>query len=342
MSLPTTYTRIIFAERPVGDIVPHKAFRIEPEHKLADLEPGEKQVLVAVDYLSLDPAMRSWLREKKTYREPIQIGATMDAGGLGTVVKTGKDSKWKVGQTVKGSFGWTEYAQMNDEAVALVEVPQGGELLDFLGPFGPTGMTAYFGLFDIGKPKPGDTLVVSGAAGATGSFVCQLGVLKGLKVYAIAGSDEKVQWLEKELGVTKAFNYKNKDFYDQLKEHMGTFDVYFDNVGGEILEFMLTRMNLYARIVICGGISDYNNPNPAGIKGHLNLISSRGLMQGFLVFDYASKFGPAIAEMQQWLSEGKLKSKFHVVHGVKSAPEALPLLFSGGNTGKLVVKVSNI
>ncbi|KZV97037.1 NAD(P)-binding protein [Exidia glandulosa HHB12029] len=341
-SLPTTYTRVVLAERPVGDIIPHKTFRTEPEQKLADLEPGEKQVLVAVDYLSLDPAMRSWLGEKKTYMPPVKIGEIMRAEGLGTIVKTGKDSKWKVGQTVKGVFGWTEYAQMDDKAVALRTVPKGGELLDFLGPFGNVGMTAYFGLFDIGKPKPGETLVVTGAAGAVGSLVCQLGVLKGLKVYAVAGSDEKVQWLEKELGVTKAFNYKNKDIYDQLKKHMKTFDIYFDNVGGEMLNFMLTRMNLFARIVVCGGISDYNNPNPAGLKGHLNLISMRALMQGFLVLDYASKFGPAIAEMQQWLTEGKLKRKYHVVDGIKSAPEALPLLYNGGNTGKLVVRVSNI
>ncbi|EJD41054.1 NAD(P)-binding protein [Auricularia subglabra TFB-10046 SS5] len=341
MALPETYTRIVLAERPVGDIIPHQTFRTETDHRTADLEPGEHQALVAVDYLSLDPAMRSWLNDKRSYMPPVQIGETMRAEGLGTVVKAGKDSKFKVGNNVKGAFGWTEYARLDDKQLELKEVPTGGQLLDFLGPLGSVGMTAYFGLFDVGQPKAGEKLVVTGAAGATGSLVCQLGVLKGLEVYAVAGSADKCKWLEEELGVKKALNYKDADFYEQFKTHVGYFDVYFDNVGGDILSFALTRMNKFARIVVCGGISDYNNPDPKGLKGYLNLITQRGRMQGFIVFDYMDRYHEAVKDMQEWIAQAKIKRKFHLVEGIKSAPEALPLLYNGGNTGKLVVKVSN-
>lgn len=341
-SLPTTYTRIVLAERPVNNIEPTKHFRVEREHRLADLEPGPQQVLVAVDYLSLDPAMRSWMKERPTYLPPVGLGETMRAEGLGTIVKTGSGSKWKVGQTVKGVFGWTEYARMDDKAVGLRVLAPGGKLLDFLGPLGNVGMTAYFGLFDIGKPKPGEVMMVSGAAGAVGSLVCQLGVLKGLKVYALAGTPEKCRWLERDIGVTKAFCYKDKDCFAQVKRDMDKFDIYFDNVGGETLNFMMGRMKLRARIVVCGGISDYNNPKPAGLKGYLNLINQRARMEGFLVLDYTKQFGPAIAEMQQWLKEGKLQRSYHVVNGILSAPEALLLLYNGSNEGKLIIKVSDI
>ncbi|KAH7102369.1 NAD(P)-binding protein [Auriculariales sp. MPI-PUGE-AT-0066] len=338
--LPEKYTKIVLAERPTGDIVPDKTFRIEKnEHSIRDLEPGEKQVLVRVQYLSLDPAMRSWLNDRRNYMPPVQIGEVMRAEGLGVVVRAGKDSKFSVGQTVKGAFGWTDWAKMDDKLVRLQVPPEGGELIDFLGPFGSVGMTAYFGFFDIGKPKAGEVLVVSGAAGATGSIVCQLGVLSGLTVYAIAGSKDKCEWLEKELGVTKALNYKDADFYDQFKKTIDYFDVYFDNVGGEILNFALTRMKQNARIVLCGAISDYNNTAPKGLTGYMNLISQRGTLQGFIVFDYINRYSEAQEEIAKWVKEGKLKRKFHIVDGLENAPATLPLLYNGGNTGKLVIRV---
>jgi len=217
-------------------------------------------------------------------------------------------------------------------------LPSGSETLDFLGPLGMTGMTAYFGLLDVGQPKPGETLVVTGAAGATGSMVCQIGKLKGLKVIAIAGSDDKCSWLENEIGVDKALNYKSPTFTEDFKQ-IGYLDVMFDNVAGDILNLALTRLNKGARVVLCGAISQYNAAKPTGLTSYLSLISQRAKIQGFIVFDYASRYNEAKQDISQWISEGKIKRKFHVVDGLERCPETLQLLFSGGNTGKLIVKV---
>ncbi|KAI0950972.1 hypothetical protein AcW1_008134 [Taiwanofungus camphoratus] len=204
-----------------------------------------------------------------------------------------------------------------------------------------SGLTAYFGLLEVGKVQPGEKLVVSGAAGATGSVVCQIGKQKGAKVYAIAGSTEKCEWLEKDIGVDKALNYKSSTFHDDFKNSVGYFDVFFDNVGGDILDFALTRMNKGARIVLCGAISDYNSVKPKGLSGYLNLISQRAKIEGFLVFDFAKRYPEAQTYLAGLLNDGNLKRKFHVVEGLENAPQALLMLFNGGNTGKLVVKVTS-
>ncbi|KAF8739407.1 hypothetical protein AX14_009779 [Amanita brunnescens Koide BX004] len=338
--MPTHYKRVVLNSRPLADIEPD-TFRIETLPFDDKLKPGRGQALVKVLWLSLDPAMRGWLRDVRSYLPPVEIGAIMRALGLGVVVETGPDSKLRKGDSVSGSFGMTEYAVVNDsEDVEKLIVPPGGTLLDYLNTLGLSGLTAYFGLKDIGKLKKGETLVVSGAAGSVGSLVCQLGKVAGAKVYGIAGSQDKCDWLEKELGIDGAFNYKSPTFRGDIKK-IGYLDVYFDNVGGEILDFLLTRLNLGARIVMCGAIATYNETKPQGLQNYSTLIRQRATMQGFIVFDYRSRYPEARQELAKGISNGSIQRKFHIVEGgVEQAPVALPLLFNGGNTGKLVVKVA--
>ncbi|KAF9804478.1 hypothetical protein IEO21_09379 [Rhodonia placenta] len=335
---PLQYTRVVLAERPKAAVTP-STFRKEVVP--FDSKAGPSQVLVKVEYVSLDPAMRGWLNDRRSYIEPVKIGAVMRAAGLGVVVEAGEESGFAREDLVSGTFGWTEYALMEKKAVTKLKIPDGGELLDFVGPLGMPGLTAYFGLLDVGKLRSGERLVVSGAAGATGSIVCQLGKQKGAKVYAIAGTPDKCKWLEDELGVDKAFNYKSPTFHEEFKQTVGYFDVFFDNVGGEILDFALTRMNKNARTVLCGAISDYNSLKPRGLTGYLNLISQRAKIEGFIVFDYVQQFPEALSYLGARLKDGSLKRRFHVVEGLEKAPQALNMLFDGGNTGKLVVKVGS-
>ncbi|KAJ3744415.1 hypothetical protein DFH05DRAFT_1186778 [Lentinula detonsa] len=336
--MPTHYTRIVLNERPPGDI-DSKTFRSE-KVPYSKVKVGDDQVLVQVTWLSLDPAMRGWLRDERSYLPPVQIGETMRAGGLGVIVDKGRNVKSKIGQLVSGTFGWTEYAVVNEKDTEAIDAPQGLLEIDYLNNLGMAGLTAYFGLKDIGQVKAGETLVVSGAAGAVGSMVCQLGLRAGAKVYGIAGSQDKCEWLEKEIGVTKAINYKGPSFRQDFRD-IGYLDVYFDNVGGDILDMCLSRLNRNARIVLCGAISAYNSVGkPKGIQNYLTLISQRAKIQGFIVFDYVKRYPEAIAEISQGLRDGSIKRKFHIVEGLENAPSALPLLFSGGNTGKLVVKVA--
>ncbi|KAL6308075.1 alcohol dehydrogenase [Sparassis latifolia] len=334
---PSQYTQIVLAERPEAEITP-TTFRREVVP--FNLKSGSGQVLVQVNYLSLDPAMRGWLNDRRSYMRPVQIGEVMRASGLGIVIEAGEGSAFARGDCVSGGFGWREYAVMNDKDVQKVHVSPGTELLDYLGPLSFTGLTAYFGLLDVGKVKPGDKLLVSGAAGATGSVVCQIGKQRGAKVYAIAGSADKCAWLENEIGVEKALNYKSPTFHQDFKNSVGYIDVYFDNVGGEILDFVLTRLNTYARIVLCGAISDYNTSAPTGLRAYMNLISQRAKIEGFIVSDYEERFPEALKDLASWLASGSLKRKFTVVQGLDNAPTGLGLLFTGGNTGKLVVKVT--
>jgi len=202
------------------------------------------------------------------------------------------------------------------------------------------GMTAYFGLLEVGEVKSGQTVVVSGAAGATGSLVCQIAKIKGAKVIGIAGADDKCTWLVEDLGIDKAYNYKEKEWQNKFRKEVGHLDLFFDNVGGSILDFMLTRLNTNARIVLCGAISAYNSSKPPGLNNYATIISMRARIQGFIVFDYTSEYPKAIAEMSKWISEGKLKRKYHIEAGLEKCPEHLQLLFRGENTGKLLVRIS--
>jgi NADPH-dependent curcumin reductase CurA len=337
----STFTRIVLQERPKGDIIPDRTFK-QLQVSLNELKPKEKEVLVKVNYISLDPAMRGWLDDRRSYVPPVKIGETMRASVIGTVVEAGSGSRFSKGDIVTGTLGWAEYFVAPDKFLEKVSIPQGAQMLDFLGVLGMTGLTAYFGLLEVGKIKAGETLVVSGAAGATGSIVCQIGKIKGAKVVGIAGGPDKCKWLKETLGVDEAIDYKSADFHAQCKQKIGYLDVFFDNVGGEILDYMLTRLNKGARIALCGAISDYNSrEKPSGLKSYLNLISQRARIEGFIVFDYAAQYPTALAEMAGWLAEGRIQRKFHVVEGISKAPSTLPLLFSGGNTGKLVIKVAD-
>ncbi|KAG8906802.1 hypothetical protein FRB99_006069 [Tulasnella sp. 403] len=342
MALSTHVTRVVFMERPAPD-VNDKTFKVE-KVSIAEVMPRQpNQVLVKVEFVSIDPAMRGWLDDRRSYIEPVQIGAIMRANAIGQVVKVHEryQGKLRIGDFVSGLLGWTEYALVDDATVHKFQPMPGTGIMEFLGPLGMTGLTAYFGMLDVAKVKAGETCVVSGAAGAVGNVACQIAKLKGAKVVAIAGSDDKCRWLEQELGVDKAINYKSPSFIADFKEHVGYLDVYFDNVGGDILDLCLGRLNKGARLAICGAISDYGR-KPKGIQGYLNLISQRATMQGFLVMDYRPRFGEAVREMSQWMKEGKLKSKFHIEEGIERCPEYLKRLFEGVNTGKMVVRPSGL
>jgi len=338
--MPSNFTRIVLRERPEADILPD-TFESQTVSK-DDLKAGPGEVVVQVTYLSLDPAMRGWLRDTRSYIPPVKVGEVMRAGGIGVVVEVGEGSTLTKGDMVYGTLGWTEFVVLKDAALRKITPPPGTTALDFLNMLGMTGMTAYFGLHDVGQLKPGETLLVSGAAGAVGSLVCQLGKRVGAKVVALAGTDEKCAWLRDELGVDVALNYKCSTFREDFKNAVGYLDVFFDNVGGEILDMALKRLNVGARIVLCGAISTYNSPTPRGLENYLNLIGQRARMQGFIVFDYASQFPSAIADLAVGLVDGTLKHKFHIVKGLENAPKALLMLFSGDNSGKLVVHVSDV
>ncbi|KAF9532622.1 alcohol dehydrogenase [Crepidotus variabilis] len=338
--MPSQYKRIVLNKRPTGDFE-SDTFRTELA-TTSNLKPKEGQSLVQCTYLSLDPAMRGYVRDARSYLPPVKIGEVMRAMGLGVVVEAGQKSKFRPGDRVIGAWGMTELAVMKDKDLTRIDVAPGAIPLDYLSTLGHSGLTAYFGLTKIGQVKPGDKLVVSGAAGSVGTVACQYGKIMGAKVYAIAGADDKCRWLEQECGVERAFNYKSKTWMKEFKEHVGYLDIYFDNVGGEMLDFLLTRLKQNARIIMCGAISAYNfSTKPARLSAYTNLISQRALMQGFIILDYVNEYPQATATLAKALGEGTIKRKFHIVEGgIEQAPVALPMLYNGGNTGKLVVKVS--
>jgi len=320
-------------------MVPVDTFTLVNEKNTQDLKAG--QIIIRNIYLSLDPAMRSWMKEGKSYIEPVKIGDVMRGGTLGEVVES-KNSSFKMGDLVSCWGGWQEYFISDGKGVQ--KIPQTGlPLKTWLGALGMTGMTAYFGLLDIGKPKSGETVLVSGAAGATGSVVGQIAKQKGCRVVGIAGSQEKCDWLVKELGFDAAVNYKDsKNLYKDIKQACPKgVDVFFDNVGGDILDIALAQLNLHGRIVVCGAISQYGNAETKGPKNYMMLLVNRARMEGFVVFDFAKRFGEAIPELAKWIKEGKLKYHEQVIQGLEKAPESLNLLFSGQNSGKLLIQISS-
>jgi len=329
--------QVRLAARPVG--LPKPGDWQFTDEAVAD--PGVGQILVEVSYLSLDPAMRGWMNEGKSYIRPVAIGEVMRAGGAGKVVKS-SHPKFAVGDVVTGGFGVQQYALSDGKGVVKVDtrlVP----LPVYLGTLGMPGMTAYFGLLEIGKPKAGETVVVSGAAGAVGTVVGQIAKIKGCRVVGIAGGAEKCRYLVDELGFDAAIDYKGEDVRKGLKEHCPKgIDVYFDNVGGEILDACLARLAMHARIVICGAISQYNSTE--GMKGpanYMSLLVNRASMTGMVVFDYAERYGEAAREMAGWIQAGRLKTKEDVVEGgIDAFPDTLLKLFRGENFGKLVLKVA--
>jgi NADPH-dependent curcumin reductase len=303
--------------------------------------PGEGQLLVEISHISLDPAMRGWMNAGASYIDPVEIGDVMRAGAVGRVVAC-EHPGFAVGDYVYSAFGVQEYALSDGNGVVKVD-PSLAPLACYLGTLGMTGMTAYFGLFDTGKMQEGDTVVVSGAAGAVGNAVGQMAKIKGAgRVIGIAGGEEKCRWLVDELGFDAAIDYKSEDVRLALREAAPKgVDVYFDNVGGEILDAVLTRLARGARIVICGAVSQYNATEVRGPSNYLALLVARASMTGMVVFDYAPRFGQAAAEIAGWMQEGRLISREHIVEGGVSAfPETLLKLFTGENVGKLVLQVS--
>jgi hypothetical protein len=295
-------------------------------------------MLVKVTHISLDPAMRGWMNEGKSYIRPVAIDEVMRAGGAGRVVAS-RNPGFKEGDEVAGNFGVQQYAVSDGKGVRKVDT-RFAPLERYLGALGMPGMTAYFGLLDIGKPKAGETVVVSGAAGAVGAVVGQIAKIKGCRVVGIAGGADKCKYLTGELGFDAAVDYKSQDVKAGLKDHCPDgIHVYFDNVGGEILEAALARIALHARIVICGAISQYNNTTPVkGPANYLSLLVNRASMTGMVVFDYADRYGEGAKEMAGWIAAGKLKAKEDVVPGgVDAFPEMLLRLFKGENFGKLVL-----
>jgi len=325
------------AARPVG--MPKRTDWSYKEEPVRD--PAEGEFLVKILYISLDPAMRGWMNEGKSYIAPVGIGDVMRAGALGRVLAS-KNHKFAVGDHVFGAFGVQEFATSNGNGITKVNagtVP----LPVFLGTLGMPGMTAYFGLLDIGQPKPGQTVVVSGAAGAVGSVVGQIAKVKGCTVVGIADGAEKCNYIVKDLGLDAAIDYKSEDVRKSLQKHCPKgIDVYFDNVGGEILDAALTQLARGARVVICGAISQYCNTTPIkGPSNYLSLLVNRASMKGMVVFDYVDRYPEAAREMTGWMASGKLKSREHIVEGFETFPDTLLKLFKGENTGKLILKVAD-
>lgn len=304
-------------------------------------EPGEGRIVVRVSHISLDPAMRGWMNEGRSYAPPVGIGEVMRALGLGEVVAS-KNPDFAVGDTVTGVLGVQEYVESDGRGLQKVSPTADVPPERYLALLGMTGMTAYFGLFDVGALKEGETVVVSGAAGAVGSVVGQLAKVKGARVIGIAGGPEKCAWITDELGFDAAIDYRSENVSQRLKELAPDgVDVYFDNVGGEILDAVLGRLAMHARVVLCGAISQYNaEGGMTGPKNYMNLLVSRARMEGFLVGDYVPRWGEAGKELAGWLAEGRLHSREDVVDGtVDDVPEVFLKLFRGENTGKLVLRL---
>jgi NADPH-dependent curcumin reductase CurA len=306
----------------------------EPAH-----EPGDGEVLVKVLMLSLDPAMRGWMNDVPSYVPPVGIGEVMRAIGVGQVVAS-KHPDVAEGDYVTGLFGIQEYATLSGDAVTAVDHTM-APLATYLNVLGMPGMTAYFGLLDVGEPQPGETVVVSGAAGAVGATVGQIAKLKGCRAVGIAGGPEKCRMLVEEFGYDDAIDYKSDDLLPALREKCpDRVNVFFDNVGGEVLDAVLARLARKARIVICGAVSQYNESSMRGPSNYMALLVRRARMEGFVVFDYAARYGEAAREMAGWMAEGKLKGREDVVKGIDTFPDSLLKLFRGENTGKLILEVA--
>jgi NADPH-dependent curcumin reductase CurA len=331
-----TNRKFTLASRPVG--MPK-----ESDFKLVEspvLAPNAGELLVKSLYISVDPYMRGRISDAKSYAAPVEIGGVMVGGVCGEVIQS-QNPRFAVGDIVQGEFGWQEYAITNGKGVRKID-PSIAPVSTSLGVLGMPGLTAYFGLLDIGQPKAGETVVVSGAAGAVGSIVGQIAKIKGCRAVGIAGGDDKVRWIENELGFDAAFNYKTtKNYVEKLKELCPKgIDVYFDNVGGPITDAVIPLLNTHARLAVCGQISQYNlEKSEPGPRWLWALIVKQARAEGFLVFQFADKFPEGAAEMARWIREGKLKYKEDIVQGFENLPKAFIGMLQGDNTGKRLVKV---
>jgi len=323
------------ARRPQGAIEDSDFDFVETEVPA----PGEGEVLVRTLMLSVDPTQRAWIA-RDTYLPAVQIGEVMRSFGAGRVEASNAPG-FAVGDIVLGLVGWQDYVAMNPKG-QLGKLPAGAPLEPAMSVLGMTGMTAYFGLLDVGRPVAGETVVVSGAAGATGSVVGQIAKIKGCRAIGVAGGATKCGWLTDELGFDAAIDYKSENVKARLKELCPDgIDIFFDNVGGDILDAALARLAMRGRVVLCGGISAYNATEPPpGPKNYVNLVSRRGRMEGFLISDYATRFAEAAGALGGWVREGKIKYRVDVQRGLENAPATLRRLFEGRNEGKQLLRVA--
>ena len=336
VKMSVTNTKWVLKERPQG-LVKNENFELIKE-ELRDIQDGE--VLIENQYLSFDPTQRMWLTDLPGYLPPVQIDEVVRSGGIGKIVES-KNENFSEGDLVSGMVGWqTHHIPSENDLKTMRKVPDVLPIPSMLNIFGTTGITAYFGLLDIGNPQPGETVVVSGAAGATGAMVCQIAKIKGCHVIGIAGGDEKCSWL-KDCGVDDVIDYKNSNVAEELtKLAKDGIDIYFDNVGGPILESVLFLININARIICCGSISNYTGDQmPVGPRNLTMLIVRRAKMQGFLVLDYYGRASEAIDDISKWAMEGKIKHREDIQEGIENCPETLNRLFTGQNQGKQMLKI---
>jgi hypothetical protein len=301
---------------------------------------SDGQLLVRTLYLSCDPTQRGWMA-RDTYLPAVRIGEVMRSFGVGRVVES-RHPGYREGQLVQGLLGWQDYALLDGGSARLSVVPEGVPIPIAMSALGITGLTAYFGLLEIGRPEAGETVVVSGAAGATGSVVGQIARLKGCRVVGIAGGPEKCRWLVDEARFDAAIDYRSEDVAARLGELCpGGIDIYFDNVGGEILDAALARLAFKGRVVLCGAIADYNRSELGpGPRNYLNLLLQRGRMEGFIILDFLERAGEAVAELGRWVEAGEIKVEVDIQEGLENAPRTLRRLFTGANRGKQLLKVS--
>jgi NADPH-dependent curcumin reductase CurA len=328
--------RVLLAQRPDGlvreDDFAHDAQPVP--------EPGDGEVLVRVEWLGIDATVRTWLSKAEGYIEPVEFGEVVRGSGIGRVVAS-RSAKVAEGQLVATLTGWQEYAVVGDDPMLTTPLAEGTDPQAALGVFGANGLTAYVGLTEIGQVREGETVVVSAAAGATGSIAVQIAKILGARVIGIAGTDEKCAWLVDDLGLDGAINHRTDDVPAKLRELCPKrIDVFFDNTGGPILDAVLGRLADHARVVLCGAISSYNDHHkPPGPPNYLNLISRRARMEGFISWDSWGRWGEITEILAGWVADGRLRHRSHVFEGLASAPQALNAMFTGENIGKIVIKV---
>ncbi|RYG73339.1 NADP-dependent oxidoreductase [Lentibacillus lipolyticus] len=333
-----TNNQIILAERPQG-MPDDNTFQFV-QAEVAAVQEG--QILIKTLYVSVDPYMRGRMENAESYIEPFKVNEVIEGGSIGEVIESNSD-QFQVGDVVTGMFGWQEYYVANADEVRPID-PSIAPITTHLGILGMTGLTAYFGLLDIGKPKAGETVVISGAAGSVGSTVGQIAKIQGARVVGIAGSDEKINYLIEDLGFDEGINYRTTDDirHDLACACPNGVDVYFDNVGGDIADAVMSQLNRYARIPVCGAISTYNQKAPdIGPRVQQTLIKKSALMQGFTIGNYSNRFKEGAQQLGQWLQEGKLTYRETIREGFETIPSAFLDLFRGKNIGKLLVKVAD-
>jgi len=338
MSRPTVNKQWLLAARPHG-MLSEASWQLR-EAPVPQLAPGE--ALVETLYLSCDPTQRGWMEDRPSYMPPVALGEVMRAVSVGRVVESRAPSL-EPGDLVEGMAGWQQYSVVTGGGpFGAAKVPAGTDPQQLMSVLGLTGLTAYFGMLDLGVPKAGETVVVSGAAGATGSIAGQIARIAGCKVIGIAGGPDKCAWLTGEARFDAAIDYKHEDVRARLRALAPHgVDVYFDNVGGDILDAVLEQIRMKARVVLCGGISSYNEIEPPpGPRNLMNLVIQRGRMEGFIVIDYAARFGEARDALKRWVDAGEIAYGLDVVQGIERAPEALLRLFSGKNLGKQLIQVA--